>query len=180
MSGTEFAGWMSSNAGRSRGAGVPGRVWRGGLTVTMVVVGLLGGLGWCYALRTEGWFAVGPRISDSLPLLQLAQFDAQPLLRVVVSWLASGAIAGLLMARVPRPTRLLLAGALGAVLLAVDAQASYALTRNLRFGSIFWTHAPGLGPWLATALFALACALPGSRRLVRRPIGTTRPIATKH
>jgi hypothetical protein len=47
------------------------------LIVAAASVGLL------YHLRHLRWLAIGPRIPDSLPLLQLAGFDGQPLARVL-------------------------------------------------------------------------------------------------
>ena len=55
-----------------------------------VLVGLLAGYGWLYVLRGLGWLGAGPAVGDALPLLQLAGFDGQPLLRVVVAWLLAG------------------------------------------------------------------------------------------
>src|SRR5581483_5207854 len=62
---------------------------RGALVLPVVVVALLVGIGWLYVLRGLGWFGFGPRVHDSLPLLQLAGFDAQPLARLAVGWLAT-------------------------------------------------------------------------------------------
>ena len=82
--------WWRGAAMR-RGGGVGG--------VLGVLVGLLAGFGWLYVLRGLDWLGVGPRIADALPLLQLAGFDGQPLLRVVVAWVLAGALAGVLSAR---------------------------------------------------------------------------------
>src|ERR1700733_4549160 len=82
-----------------------------------VIVGLLAGYGWLYVLRGTGWFASGPSVGDSLPLLQLAGFDGQPLLRVAVAFVLAGALVGLAAVRVPPLRRGTLAGALGLVLL---------------------------------------------------------------
>lgn len=143
----------------ARGLGIGGR---GALTVAVLLAGLLAGLGWLYVLRGLGWFAFGPGVRDSLPLLQLAGFDLQPLGRVVVAWLAAGVVAGVALVRIPRPRRALLAGVLGIVLLLFASQASYALTRNLRLSDVVWSRHPGLGPWLEGLLFAVGCALPGT------------------
>jgi hypothetical protein len=170
MPGSEYAEVLTSTVPPRARRGGPGALARGFLGAFTLLVGLVGGLGWCYALRQVGWFGAGPKVNDSLPLLQLAQFDAQPLLRVVVAWLAAGLVAGLVLGRVRRLPRALMAAALGAVLLFLDAQASYALARNLRFGDVVWSHDPALGPWLAAGLFALGCALPRSRPGIdRRP-----------
>jgi hypothetical protein len=142
--------------------------------VGVVIVGLLAGLGWLYALRGLNWFSAGPSIGDSLPLLQLAGFDGQPLLRVVVAWLLVGVLAGVALSWVPRPRRTLFAGLFALALLLLASQASYALARNLRFTSILFARAPGAGPWLEALLFTVGCALPGravagaKRRRIRR------------
>ena len=123
------------------------------------LAGLLAGAGWLYALRGLGWFAVGPRVGDSLPLLQLAGFDGQPLLRVVIAWLPAGVAAGLALVRVSPLRRAVLLGTLGLIVLLFASQASYALARNLSFSSVLSDRTPGLGPWLEGALFAAGSAL---------------------
>jgi hypothetical protein len=135
--------------------------------VVVVVLGLLAGDGWLYILRGVGWFAVGPAVGDSLPLLQLAGFDGQPLLRVALAWLLAGGVAGLALTRVSPRWRAGLVGVLALVLLALASQASYALARNLRFTSVLLNRGPGLGPWLEALLFTAGCVLP--RRSVSRP-----------
>lgn len=141
-----------------RGTGVAGETLA---LLAVVVVGLLAGLGWLYVLRGLNWLTSGPRIGDSLPLLQLAGFDAQPLLRVVVAWLLVGLLAGVALSWIPRWRRTVFAGLLAFVLLLIASQASYALARNLRFSDIAFTRAPGAGPWLEALLFTVGCALPG-------------------
>jgi hypothetical protein len=169
VTGTQYAGWISGNPPRDEDGGrrAPRVVSRGVLTILTVLVGLFGGLGWIYALRAERWLGAGPRIPDSLPLLQLARFDGQPLERVMIAWLGSGLICGLVLVRVSRPARGTTAAVLATGLLALDAQASYALTRNLRFAAVLWSHPPGLGPWLEAGLFTVAVVLPGSGRRPR-------------
>lgn len=124
------------------------------------IVGVLTGYGWLYLLRDAGWLSAGPRVVDSLPLLQLAGFDGQPLAAVVVAWLLAGALSGVISVRVSPARRALAAGLLGLVLLLLASQASYALARNLRFGAILLTRSPGPGPWLEALMFAIGCALP--------------------
>lgn len=135
--------------------------------VLAVFIGLLAGDGWLYVLRGAGWFASGPNVGDSLPLLQLAGFDGQPLLRVVVAWLLAGVLVGVVTVRIPALRRGAAGGSLALVLLLLASQASYALARNLRFGAVVFSRAPGSGPWLEALAFAIGCALP--RRLVPRP-----------
>ncbi|MGZ4172217.1 MAG: hypothetical protein ACXVRN_12710 [Solirubrobacteraceae bacterium] len=132
-------------------------------TLLIIVAGLVAGTGWLYVLRGLHWLDVGPRISDSLPLLQLATFDGQPLLRVLVAWVLAGAMTGVALSRTPPHRRLAPALAVGLVALLLAAQESYALTRNLNFSATVFSHSPGLGPVLEAIAFALGCWLP--RRL---------------
>lgn len=125
-----------------------------------VVVCLLVGYGWLYVLRGAHLLGAGPRVADSLPLLQLASFDGQPLLRVIVAWLLAGAIAGVALMRVGRVLRVASAGPLALVALLVASQAAYALTRNLPFSSVLTGRRPGFGPVLEAICFAAGCALP--------------------
>lgn len=137
-----------------------------------MLASLLAGYGWLYGLRQMGWLAVGPRVADSLPLLQLAGFDRQPLLRVVVAWLLAGLIAGVAVIRVRPLRRASIVGLLGLVLLLISSQAAYALARNLRFGHVLLSRRPGLGPLVEAVMFAVGCTLPrpvfGSERAARR------------
>ena len=143
--------------------------------VLAVVLGLLAGFGLLYVLRGLGWMASGPRVGDALPLLQLAGFDGQPLLRLAVAWLLAGGMVGLALVRTPPVRRALCAGLLGLVALLVASQAADALTRNLRFSVVLTGRTPGLGPWLEAAGFTLGCLLPrrlvGQRRVSRDPGG---------
>ena len=162
---TGYVESMSSGAPPRAGRGIVRALWHGTLTTLTVLVALLGGLGWLWELRNANLFKTGPGISDALPLLQLATFDRQPLLRVVIAWALIGLIAGLLLRRHAPLPRAAIAGAMAAVLLWLDSQASNALTRNLRFTDVLAHRSVGLGPWLEAAVFAVACALtPGRAR----------------
>ena len=142
--------------GRALGTGA-----RCALAVAFVLAALLAGFGWLYVLRGLGWLRGGPGVPDSLPLLQLAGFDVQPLGRVLVAWLAAGIVAGFLLINVRRLWRALFAGAAALILLLLGSQAAFALTRNLRLSDVIWSRRPGLGPWLEALLFAVGCAIPG-------------------
>ncbi len=134
--------------------------------ILMLLVALAAGVGWLYALRGLHLFAFGPRVGDSLPLLQLAGFDAQPVARLVVAWLLAGAIFGVALIRVRALPRTIFAGMLAVLLLLFASQASFALARNLRLTHVLWSRSPGFGPWLEGLLFAVGSALP---RPVARP-----------
>lgn len=171
MPGAGYANVLTTRVPPRRRSSISGALGRGTLSLLTVAVGLIGGLGWVYALRQEGWLKAGPRVGDALPLLQLASFDRQPLLRVVTAWLLSGLIAGFVLARLGRFRRLLAVAPTAVVLLWLESDASHALARNLRFGDVLTHRWPGPGTWLAAALFTLAAALPG--RIPRPP----RPLA---
>jgi hypothetical protein len=132
----------------------------GGVPVA-VVAGLSSGLGATYALRGFGLFGFGPGVGDSLPLLQLAGFDVQPVARVLVAWALAGAAVGVALGRIRRPWRAALVAVLAVPVLLIASQASYALTRNLRFDEVLWNRPPGAGPWIEGVVLALAAALPG-------------------
>ena len=125
----------------------------------VVLAGVLVGYGWLYALRGLGWLGAGPSVGDSLPLLQLAGFDGQPLLRTVVAWLLAGLIAGVALSGLGRGQRVAVAGPLALVALLLASQASYALARNLRFSDVVFSRRPGLGPIVEALMFAAGCAL---------------------
>ena len=127
------------------------------------------GLGWLWELRHQQMFGRGPGISDALPLLQLARFDRQPLLRLGVAWTVAGLTVGLLLRRYAPLPRAAIAGALGAVVLWIASQASAALTRNLRFSDVLAHRSVGLGPWLEAAFLATACALIPPRKAPAEP-----------
>jgi hypothetical protein len=147
--------------------GVEGVGWAIAALLT-VVLGLLAGFGWLYLLRGLGWLAAGPRVADALPLLQLASFDGQPLLRVLVAWLLAGTLAGVALGRLLPGWRVAVTGILGLVILLVASQAAYALARNLPFGSVVFSRTPGFGPVLEAMAFAAGSVLPDAlRHLVR-------------
>jgi hypothetical protein len=143
-----------------RGGGAALR--RGGgaaAAVVIVVAGLLAGVGWLYVLRGLHWLGAGPRISDALPLLQLAASDGQPLARVVVAWVLAGALTGVALAEVAPHRRAALALVLALVVLLLASQVSYAVARNLAFSSTVFSRSPGLGPVVEAFAFALGCWL---------------------
>ncbi len=139
----------------------------------------LAGVGLLYGLRGLHWFAIGPSIPDSLPLLQLAGFDGQPLVRVITAWLPAGIVLGLTVIRIAPSRRFIATALLGALFIILFASdASYALAQNLRIWPVLADRAPGVGPWLEALLLAAGAALPGSICRLRRlatPIKAQRP-----
>jgi hypothetical protein len=127
------------------------------------------GLGWLYLLRDVGWFGFGPAVPDSLPLLQLAGFSAQPLARVVVAWFCTGALVGAGLVRLPRWQRVALAAAAAVIVLLLASEVSFAVARNIPFRAVLGQRAPGLGPWLEAAALAVGTALPAGLAARRRP-----------
>jgi hypothetical protein len=153
----------TSRTGPVRGGRLTRAVTATGVSVAaavLVILSLLAGYGWLYVLRGLDWLAAGPRVGDSLPLLQLAGFDGQPLLRVIVAWLFAGLIAGVALIRVSPLRRASVAGVLGLILLLFASQAAYALARNLKLSGVLLSRRPGLGPLLEALVFAAGCALP--------------------
>jgi hypothetical protein len=146
--------------------------------VLIVLAGLLAGTGWLYVFRGLHWFGLGPRVGDSLPLLQLAGFDGQPLLRVAVAWLLAGGLAGVALIRVHPLRRSLFAGVLGLIVLLLASQGAYALARNVRLSDVVFGRSPGLGPVVEAIVFALGCLLPGSLARRQRPGVRRRSLVT--
>lgn len=163
MPSTEYAVPVSHRATRTTGRAILRALWHGAVTTLTVLIGLLGGLGWLWELHDQRLLASGPAVGDALPLLQLATFDRQPLLRIAVAWFAAGLLVGVALRRHDRIPRAAIAGSLAAVLLWFDSQASNALTRNLRFSTVVAHRSVGAGPWLEAAIFAAACALAAPR-----------------
>jgi hypothetical protein len=173
---------MSVPARRKVSVSSVGRTWRtsrlgtGAAIILTLIITLMAGVGWLYALRGLDWFAGGPSIHDSLPLLQLAGRDAQPLDRVAVVWLAAGLVAGVALIRLPRLRRGALAAGVALVALLLDSQVSFSVTRNVSLGHALFSRDPGLGPWLEGVLFTVGCLLPGRFRspgLPRRSPGSS-------
>jgi hypothetical protein len=162
---------MASPSGTPRRGGgtLLRRGGAGAIVVLIVLAGLLAGTGWLYVLRGLHWLGLGPRISDALPLLQLAASDGQPLARVIVAWLLAGALTGVALAEVAPHRRAALALVLALVVLLLASQASYALARNTAFAATVFSRTPGLGPVLEACAFALGCYLPRPADHGQRP-----------
>jgi hypothetical protein len=131
--------------------------------VLLLLLSLLAGFGLLYVLRGLRWFAVGPRIADSLPLLRLAGFDGQPLVRVAAAWLPAGMIFGLALIHVKSLRLVIITSVFAALLLLLFASdVVLALAENLRLSHVLWTSAPGVGPWVEVLLFIVGSVVPVS------------------
>jgi enterochelin esterase-like enzyme len=136
---------------------------------TVLVLCAVVGTGLLYSLRGLNLLSFGPSIPDSLPLLQLAGFDAQPAVRVAVAWLAAGVVLGLALAllRVAPARRPLLTALAGALLLVLGSDASSALARNLNFHAVLVGRVPRAGTWLEALLLAAGAGAPSAVARVR-------------
>jgi enterochelin esterase-like enzyme len=134
----------------------------------LVLMSVFVGIGLLYAVRGLGWLPLGPRIPDSLPLLALAHHDAQPLTRVALAWVATGAAFGILTAWIAPQRRVLVALLPALILLLFGSDASFALAQNLRLGGVLWTRIPPSGAWIGALLFALGAAIPQPVLQLRR------------
>jgi hypothetical protein len=141
--------------------------------VLLLVLCVVSGLGLLYVLRDASVLAIGSRVPDSLPLLQLAGFDSQPIALLAAAWLTAGMILGVASTRVGPLRRMIATGVFGLVLLLLTSDASFALARNLRFEHVLWHRAPGLGPWVEALLLAAGSVLPELIARVR-PAAITR------
>jgi hypothetical protein len=148
------------------GAGLLGTL-RSLAVAVLLLLSVFVGVGLLYAVRGLGWLPVGPRVPDSLPLLALAHHDAQPLARVALAWVATGAAFGLLIVWIAPRQRALVALLPALILLLIASDASFALAENLRLSGVLWGRVPPSGAWVEALLFALGAAIPGA--IVRLP-----------
>lgn len=130
----------------------------------VVFVAAGAGVGWLYLMRQGHALGAGPRLRQALPLEHLARADAQPLLRVVLVWLAVGGAVGIALAllRVRRPG--LAAGIAVLLVLGLTGAMSDAVQESQ---SVLPHLAPQLGrgaTWFAAALVAAAAT--AARRAV--------------
>ena len=132
----------------------------GALAVALTLAASVTSIGLLYELRRLGWFGAGPSVPDALPLLQLAGFAGQPLVRVLAAGLLTGMGLGALLIGLRPGARATIVALTGAFVLLLASDASYALARNLRFWPVAQQRAPGLGPWLEALLLATGAVLP--------------------
>jgi hypothetical protein len=140
--------------------------------VAACVVCVTAAVGWLYLLRNLSALAVGPPVRGALPLERLAHHDAQPLARVLVAWLAAGAVAGSAvhaLTRAGRARRVALAALVAFVVLAPTEAASDAVTANERLTSQAAAPLARGGLWVAVAVFAAATLIAPTRREPRVP-----------
>jgi hypothetical protein len=144
--------------------------------VGATVIAVLAGTGLLYGLRGFGWLRFGPGLGDSLPLLQLAGFDAQPVARVVVAWLLAGVALGVLLPGSKLRSRVVIAVGLGLPLLLFASECSFAVARNLRLTDVLSGRVPGPGAWTEALLMAAGAALPHQKLTLRFPREVLAPV----
>jgi hypothetical protein len=121
-----------------------------------------GAVGWLYLIRHLAALDFGPHISGALPLQQLAGESSQPLGRLAVAWVPTGAAAGVLLALLTRmraSVRLLGLAALAFVVLLLSTAASDAVAQNERFGDHLWTPLQRGSVWAAVLLLLIGSLL---------------------
>jgi len=155
--------------------------WGMGLLLAGVVLpagAVVCGIGWLYLLRSGHLLDAGPRVRGALALKQLAQADAQPLLRILLAWvltgLAAGAALGTVAGRRRRPLLAVFAIA-SAVLLIVagatsDAVVNYEPLIDHIGGQL---SIPALPVALAALVTGSVGGVAGSLALRRRSRGRT-------
>lgn len=122
------------------------------------------GVGWLYLVREKHGFHGGPRLAGVLPLEHLARADAQPVLSVVLVWLAVGAAVGIALALLGVRRAGLAAGLAVLLVLGLTGAASDAVQNTQ---PVLGHLAPQLGrgaTWFAAALVAAAATV--ARRAV--------------
>jgi hypothetical protein len=135
------------------------------------------GVGWLYLVRHLGALDLGPRIPGALPLEQLAGEAPQPLGRMVVAWVPTGAAAGVmlvLLTRLRAGARLLGLAVLSFATLLVSTAASDAVAQNERFVNHLTVPLERAGVWTAVLLFVIGSLLaelaaPAERRASEAP-----------
>jgi hypothetical protein len=132
------------------------------LVILVGVIAAVAGVGLLYLLRNAGIASAGPKPAGALPLEQLDQADAQPLLRMALAWLPAGLAAGAVIAAFTRMSR---AGALavfalvaGFVLVA-SAGVSDSVTNNESLTQHLATPLGVAGTWVSLALLVIGAVV---------------------
>lgn len=157
---------LTAQQPRSRALPI-GALWTGLRFVAawlLALGALVAGTGILYLIAHEPLLRIGPEVSGSLPLEQLAGHDAQPLARLVVAWVPAGFAAGLALALLTRlggVARVASLAALCAVVLLAAGAFSDAIAVNDSVGPHIGPQFSRPGTLAAVALFALGAACAG-------------------
>jgi lysyl-tRNA synthetase, class II len=140
-----------------------------GLVAALLIVASASGL--LYLVRPHVAGVPGPRVHDALPLDELPHHDWVPLLVFAVTWLAAGALLGLLASalRVERLTAALLLALLTGAWLFATTGVSILVVRQIPSGEAFEAAGRVQAVYLAAALAGAGGALLGTelRRATR-------------
>jgi hypothetical protein len=101
-------------------------------------------------------------VNGALPLQQLAGGDAQPLLRMVVSWLPAGIAVGVALGaltRLSRPARAAIAAVVSALLLLAASAVSDSIAQNDAVHRHVSAAFSRQAIWLAVALLAIGALI---------------------
>jgi hypothetical protein len=131
-----------------------------------VAPAVVGAVGWLYLLRDLGALRLGPDVAGALPLQQLAGGDAQPLLRLALAWIPTGAVAARALAAGTALTPRLRAAAVALVawvLLVVVGAVSDAAAISASVPSHLPAQLARPGTWVAAGLMLAGALLVRSR-----------------
>jgi hypothetical protein len=126
-----------------------------GLTLILAV---LAGIGILYLLRQGRAVTAGPRVFGALPLQQLAGGESQPLGRMIVAWLPSGLVVGLIFSQLTqagRVWRALVVAVGGAALLLAAGAVSDAVAVSDPVAPHVWPQFGHAAVWVAMALLVI-------------------------
>jgi hypothetical protein len=151
----------------------------------LCVAATAAGVGWLYLLRDVGALGFGPSVTGALPLQRLVGADAQPLARLVVTWVPAGLVAGAALAALTglgRRARVAVAGVAAWVVLAATGAAADAVTANERLTQHLTGQLRHPGLWVAVAFVCAGAVIVRSRSRpaasapagppdARRPVG---------
>ena len=131
----------------------------------VIVVGLIAavaGVGLLYLLRNAGIASAGPKPAGALPLEQLDQADAQPLLRMALAWLPVGLAAGALITAFTRTSRavaLTVFALVAGFILVVSAGVSDSVTNNESLTQHLATPLGVAGTWVSLGLLVIGAVV---------------------